>query len=712
MKISTYTPVASASITLPSGHATASANINAYGGKTDTSALDNLMKFATKIQEDRDKRHVLEGMDKYQQGLNDLLYNEKNGYMHNKMDAADGNTEDFAAKEEALRKQILGDSHIVFGANRAGFEHSMRQASRSSFEKVRANEYAQMEAKNDFHFGNILNGAILEAQEGGADAITSARDKITIGADLAYGGKGVDVLASKTQGALQKFATAVMQDKLAKNDFVGASDFYTEYKDYMTPEQRTNFNKVSTSKQTSMTFDNTVKNLFAKHGNNIEAIFKEIDGMSEYETVIGGEGYSVPRQEEGTTWTRKQGVSFEGLSTKARSGLDLAAKIYSDMFGEKLLVTSGMDGTHTTHKGNDLDITDDWESTVFSKKENRDKFIEALKPYNIRVFNEYENDSKYKTGDHLHLEFVNYNPEGTHTVKHTITPEERRQLKSLAQQKLNENNLIKRNHADNLYDDIQAKAYEIKKNGGTLSEAKQQLLDSAYYDAKDNETAEKALAHVFNTTVNKLDGSSGSGGSSGGSGYGKGAHAMTVYSIKQMLDNNDPDVTDKATLMQRCARLNLSESDTAKIAVAYDQWKNREGEYKYKWKDIKQRVLAEAPKYARASKAGEEQFLAEGRAAATEFIYDYVRDPKNHGMMPSDAQIVAAYVKGGTPRTLFEYKDPDSWRSQEMNIAPGAIPGATLRVHGDMVDIMYTDGRTSYSISKDEFRKRYGKQGE
>ena len=711
MKISTYTPVGSASITLPTGRASASTNVNAYGGKTDLSPIDNVMKFALKVQEDNDKRHILEGMDKYQQGLNDMLYNETNGYMHNKMDAAEGNMADFTAREEALRKQILGDSHVVLGPNRAAFEHSMKQASRNSYEKVRANEYSQMEAKNDFHFNNILNGAILEAQEGGADAVASAKDKITIGADLAYGGKGVDVLAKNTQAALQKFSAAVMQDRIAKNDFVGASDFYTQYKDYMTPEQRTNFNKLSTSKQTSLTFDNTIKNLFSKYGDNIEAIFADIDGMTEYETIIGGEGYSVPRQEEGTTWTKKQGVSFDGLSTKARSGLDLAAKIYSEMFGEKLLVTSGMDGKHTTHKGNDLDITDDWESKVFSSKENRDKFIAALKPYNIRVFNEYENDSQYKTGDHLHLEFANYNPEGTHSVKHTITPEERRQLKSLAQQKLNENKMIKRNHADNIFDDVQNKAYEIKQNGGTLEEAKQKLLDSVSYDAKDRETAEKALAHVFGLSRNKVSGSSGSGGT-GDSSYGKGAHAMTVYSIKQMLDNNDPDVTDKAALMQRCARLNLSETDTAKIATAYDQWKNREGEYKYNWNTIKQRVLAGAPKYARASKAGEEQFLAEGRAAAVEYIYNYVRDPKNHGMMPSDAQIVDAYIKGGTPRTLFEYKNPDSWRSQEMSIAPGAIPGASIRINGDMVDIIYNDGRTSRSISKSEFVRIYGKQGE
>ena len=47
-----------------------------------------------------------------------------------------------------------------------------------------------------------------------------------------------------------------------------------------------------------------------------------------------------------------------------------------------------------------------------------------------------------------------------------------------------------------------------------------------------------------------------------------------------------------------------------------------------------------------------------------------------------------------------------------MNIAPGAIPGASIRINGDMVDIIYNDGRTSRSISKSEFVRIYGKQGE
>ena len=102
-------------------------------------------------------------------------------------------------------------------------------------------------------------------------------------------------------------------------------------------------------------------------------------------------------------------VDYEHLTPNAKAALDYISKYFKKLTGRKLVVSSGYRTTNTMGghaTGNCFDVVDDMQHETLEKNEKdiRTKLIDEACRVGIKVFDEYEHDSKYKTAGHLHMD--------------------------------------------------------------------------------------------------------------------------------------------------------------------------------------------------------------------------------------------------------------------------------------------------------------------
>ena len=102
-------------------------------------------------------------------------------------------------------------------------------------------------------------------------------------------------------------------------------------------------------------------------------------------------------------------VDYEHLTPNAKAALDYISKYFKKLTGRKLVVSSGYRTTNTMGghaTGNCFDVVDDMQHETLEKNEKdiRTKLIDEACRVGIKVFDEYEQDSKYKTAGHLHMD--------------------------------------------------------------------------------------------------------------------------------------------------------------------------------------------------------------------------------------------------------------------------------------------------------------------
>ena len=125
-------------------------------------------------------------------------------------------------------------------------------------------------------------------------------------------------------------------------------------------------------------------------------------------------------------------VNINALTKNAKEAMEYMAKYHRYLTGRNMVVssgyrTSGTMGDHAT--GNCFDVVDDATHTTLEKNENgiRDKMKQEAGRVGIKVLDEYEMDTKYKTAGHLHMDATDwqnkpYNNLGSvsNSIKNTI----------------------------------------------------------------------------------------------------------------------------------------------------------------------------------------------------------------------------------------------------------------------------------------------------
>ena len=677
------------------------ANVQAKAAASDginfnplAKGLNDWANTIEKIRDQEDNERIMKAMDAYNKSRFEAMYNEQNGFMNTKADGANGIAEGYIEQEKKYRQEILGSTKLHSRAKQVALDNLMNQSAQQGFQQVARHQYQQKEVALDLNLDNnvqnISNFMLKNYDKEGA--VDGAIAQATMMVDARY--SGVDTSGELREKAIKKYAGMivgnVINTAMDKEDYETARKYAEGYAQYLTPEQNRSVNKVIFNKQQSKFETDFADSLFKQYGDNADAAIASLENAQGFS--IGGKG--IPEQKEGTTWARMSDkTSLVGLYPKTRKGLDAAALIYSKMFpGEKLLLTSGTDGTHETHKGESIDVNDDWGKTILADKKNRDKFKAALSAQGIRVLDEYERDTKYKTGPHLHLEFNDFNPDGD--VKGSpMSTEQKERIKKHYYAKISENKRLESIRNDNLCDAFFTKIYEGV-NNGTIT------YDQAMAMARTESGGDRKLFPSYTNTVNSLfsaaHGGPGGNTKGGGAGNGKGANSAIIASAKEMLRNGSFRYQEEYTTFIANRGGNMKQVLDA--SQDYKKFKNGTGEFNPHIDDLINGAIADAggSKLGGSNKA----LLKKGlRTWVSREISDYIIK-NNHD--PSDKEIANMIDDAMTKRT-FTYERPGKYFKGWMSTEEVSLDGADLANMGietisernqfGLYTIKMTDGR-------------------
>lgn len=276
MKISTYTPVGSASITLPTGRASASTNVNAYGGKTDLSPIDNVMKFATKIQEDKDAQSAFEAMNDYNQQMNDLLYNKDGGLMHLEGSAAQNVGLTYAAAEKKIREDVLSKHKVMMRGADVALNNSLERLNLNNGRNVMLHETKQFEVAKVNTLNSNIDTASKAAQSNYSDYenVKTQADMVAMQARETFKYKGEDVAekeAKKAQAAIYKSA---MGTALQQENFGSFEELLLQGGDYLDAQELNKYKQIAFVKQRSKFESEMAEKALAASGGDMRAAEK------------------------------------------------------------------------------------------------------------------------------------------------------------------------------------------------------------------------------------------------------------------------------------------------------------------------------------------------------------------------------------------------------------------------------------------------------
>ena len=261
-------------------------NLAAYGadqhGTMELSrATGQLAGLAVKISEDRDKRSLMDAIAEYNAGRKDILYGDS-GLMKTQYEGADNIGRSYTEQEKKLRDSIAEKYHFNTSTYANAYQDMTSRLALNDAQVVGSHEYQESEKVKFVKGDNALNSQIETAQSGYTDpnivgaAVNSGK---LIIAGL-YEGAGDALIENKTRAYLSQLGNAVIKQAISDSQYDAAERYSRDFSDYLTPDQRTNFNAVIREKKTIAKVDDMSKHFIQAYGyNNIEAVKKELDSM-------------------------------------------------------------------------------------------------------------------------------------------------------------------------------------------------------------------------------------------------------------------------------------------------------------------------------------------------------------------------------------------------------------------------------------------------
>lgn len=400
-----------------------SSDLNAYGsgGKGLAAIAGAANKWAVAVeaqQEDEDKQSILNAMDIFNKSRYNIMYNDESGLMNTKLEGTAGASSSYTEQINKARQDVLSNTKLHSKKNQLALDHLMYQSAQQGFQTVDQYEQKQKEAVTDLRYDNNIQNSCEFVQKNwnNPQALQDEIIRTQLLTSAIYGKRGAEFIESKSRANIGQVVASAVGASITNEDYGTMRNIMDKYGSYLTANQRAAFEKVAYDKESSAFERNTAKDLYAKYGDDEEAVRKEVENMD----AFSPEGGKVETQAEGTTWVRNSGVSLDGVKQQVTIGLSDIAKEFNTLSGAQLIVTSGTDSTdihaageHSHGAGVKLDVAADW----LENADNRKKFISYMQSKGIKVLDEYSNPSPNSTGGHLDLDFTDYKG-GTVAHKH------------------------------------------------------------------------------------------------------------------------------------------------------------------------------------------------------------------------------------------------------------------------------------------------------
>lgn len=658
-----------------------SSDLNAYGsgGKGLAAIAGAANKWAVAVeaqQEDEDKQSILNAMDIFNKSRYNIMYNDESGLMNTKLEGTAGASSSYTEQINKARQDVLSNTKLHSKKNQLALDHLMYQSAQQGFQTVDQYEQKQKEAVTDLRYDNNIQNSCEFVQKNwnNPQALQDEIIRTQLLTSAIYGKRGAEFIESKSRANIGQVVASAVGASITNEDYGTMRNIMDKYGSYLTANQRAAFEKVAYDKESSAFERNTAKDLYAKYGDNEEAVRKEVENMD----AFSPEGGKVETQAEGTTWVRNSGVSLDGVKQQVTIGLSDIAKEFNTLSGAQLIVTSGTDSTdihaageHSHGAGVKLDVAADW----LENADNRKKFISYMQSKGIKVLDEYSNPSPNSTGGHLDLDFTDYKG-GTVAHKHISLDGQDRIMKQYRIIKA-DHDRIETYKKNKLFEGIKNEIFAMFGNGTSYSEAMAWATNQAGSDPDKYVTYRNAVNAIYGP-----QGRSGSGGSSNGK-----LDDDAIGVLEDMLQEGKFSSIDQ--FLAYAANKGASSAQRGKLEKIYKDWYSGTGEFAFDMEGLVQQV---------AGKNADALYKKKIQNYGRQWVRAY--RVKNHGMNPGETELLEAlqncvttkvYGSYVTEKHSFWFDSTEDIKASDADLIARGIASVN-KTGDDWYDVKWLDG--------------------
>ena len=659
-----------------------SSDLNAYGsgGKGLAAIAGAANKWAVAVeaqQEDEDKQSILNAMDIFNKSRYNIMYNDESGLMNTKLEGTAGAGASYTEQINKARQDVLSNTKLHSKKNQLALDHLMYQSAQQGFQTVDQYEQKQKEAVTDLRYDNNIQNSCEFVQKNwnNPQALQDEIIRTQLLTSAIYGKRGAEFIESKSRANIGQVVASAVGASITNEDYSTMRNIMDKYGSYLTANQRAAFEKVAYDKESSAFERNTAKDLYAKYGDNEEAVRKALEGMkgfseggNEFDNLVA----AIGGQESGGNYNAKNG----------RTGASGKYQIMPDNWPSWSQEAGLPAGAEMTPENQEI-------VARFKLKQYYDKYGArgaAIAWYGGEGALKYSADAmnrKQGNGDEPSInEYADsvLARMGTGHSTHNMSQDEQDRIMKQYRTIKADHDRIETYKKNKLFEGIKSEIFSMFNNGTSYSDAMAWATNQAGSDPDKYVTYRNAVTAIYGPQGRS--GSSGSGGREAIAKLGSDGKEAVI----SMLEAGR--FKSKAEFLAFARSHGATNSDMNSLDKSYDNWLSGAGEYAYDWDGLCKYVMGTSSndKVKQGLKIYGKQWVRTYRA-------------EHNGMNPDESVLVDAMKQAITTRTFGTYVTKpgflwDSTKTFSGNDALLAKAGIARveKIADDWYHVTYFDG--------------------
>lgn len=615
-----------------------SSDLNAYGsgGKGLAAIAGAANKWAVAVeaqQEDEDKQSILNAMDIFNKSRYNIMYNDESGLMNTKLEGTAGAGASYTEQINKARQDVLSNTKLHSQKNQLALDHLMYQSAQQGFQTVDQYEQKQKEAVTDLRYDNNIQNSCEFVQKNwnNPQALQDEIIRTQLLTSAIYGKRGAEFIESKSRANIGQVVASAVGASITNEDYGTMRNIMDKYGSYLTANQRAAFEKVAYDKESSAFERNTAKDLYAKYGDNEEAVRKELEGMkgfseggNEFDNLVA----AIGGQESGGNYNAKNG----------RTGASGKYQIMPDNWPSWSQEAGLPAGAEMTPENQEI-------VARFKLKQYYDKYGargaaiawyggEGALKYSAGAMNRKQgNGDEPSINEYADSVLARM---GTGHSTHNMSQDEQDRIMKQYRTIKADHDRIETYKKNKLFEGIKSEIFSMFNNGTSYSDAMAWATNQAGSDPDKYVTYRNAVTAIYGPQGRS--GSSGSGGREGIAKLGSDGKEAVI----SMLEAGR--FKSKAEFLAFARSHGATNSDMNSLDKSYDNWLSGAGEYAYDWDGLCKYVMGTSSndKVKQGLKIYGKQWVRTYRA-------------EHNGMNPDESVLVDAMKQAITTRTFGTY---------------------------------------------------------
>lgn len=659
-----------------------SSDLNAYGsgGKGLAAIAGAANKWAVAVeaqQEDEDKQSILNAMDIFNKSRYNIMYNDESGLMNTKLEGTAGAGASYTEQINKARQDVLSNTKLHSKKNQLALDHLMYQSAQQGFQTVDQYEQKQKEAVTDLRYDNNIQNSCEFVQKNwnNPQALQDEIIRTQLLTSAIYGKRGAEFVESKSRANIGQVVASAVGASITNEDYSTMRNIMDKYGSYLTANQRAAFEKVAYDKESNAFERNIAKDLYAKYGDDEEAVRKDLEGMkgfseggNEFDNLVA----AIGGQESGGNYNAKNG----------RTGASGKYQIMPGNWPSWSQEAGLPAGAEMTPENQEI-------VARFKLKQYYDKYGArgaAIAWYGGEGALNYSADAlnrKQGNGDEPSInEYADsvLARMGTGHSTHNMSQDEQDRIMKQYRTIKADHDRIETYKKNKLFEGIKSNLFAMFNNGTSYSDAMAWAVKQAGSDPDKYVTYRNAVAAIYGPQGRS--GSSGSGGREAIAKLGSDGKEAVI----SMLEAGR--FKSKAEFLAFARSHGATNSDMNSLDKSYDNWLSGAGEYAYDWDGLCKYVMGTSSndKVKQGLKIYGKQWVRTYRA-------------EHNGMNPDESVLVDAMKQAITTRTFgtyvtkpgFLWDSTKTFSGNDALLAKAGIARAE-KIADDWYHVTYFDG--------------------